>query len=174
MPMKGAIDVVVYYTAQDDPRKNTALKMKKHGHARVLDDLKKVPRKSILLNPFAKKALSPEDLPDMRRRGLVALDCSWRQAEEAFPLLQGEVFSRALPFLVAGNPAKYGTPFELSTIEAVAAGLYIVGERRQARRVLSAVPWADTFWKVNAAPFEDYAQCETSAEIVEAQLAYLD
>lgn len=89
-------------------------------------------------------------------------------------MLQGEVFSRALPFLVAGNPAKYGTPFELSTIEACAAALHIVGERRQARRVLSCVPWADTFWKVNENPLADYAKCETSAEIVEAQLAYLD
>ncbi len=172
--MKGTVDVVVYYTAQDDPRKNTALRMKKHGHARIVDDIKKVPRQSVLLNPFAKKALSKEDLPTMQRQGLVALDCSWAQAEAAFPLLQGEVRSRALPFLVAGNPAKYGTPFELSTIEAVCAALHIVGETRRAKQILRCVPWADTFWKVNAEPLADYALCESSKEIVEAQLAYLD
>ena len=172
--MPGTIDVVVYYTAQDDPRKNTALKMKKHGHARVVDNLAKVPRQSVLLNPFAKKAVSREDLPAMQRRGLVALDCSWAQAEEAFPLLQGEVRSRALPYLVASNPAKFGTPFELSTVEAVAAALHIVGEARQARRILSCVPWADTFWATNAQPLADYAACETSAEVVQAQMAYLD
>lgn len=172
--MKGAIRVVVYYTAQDDPRKNTALKMRNKGHAAVVDDLRKVPRQSVLLNPFAKKSISKEDLPALRKSGLVALDCSWAQAEEAFPLLQGEVRSRALPFLVAANPARFGTPFELSTIEAVAAALFIVGEERQARRVLAAVPFADTFWATNAEPLADYARCETSAEIVEAQMAYLD
>ena len=172
--MKGAIPITIYHAAQDDPRKNTALKMRRAGHARVVEDLKKVPRQSVLLNPFAKKALSREDLPVMQRRGLVALDCSWRTAEEAFPLLQGEVRSRALPFLVAGNPTKFGKPFELSTIEAVAAALYIVGEQRQARRVLSCVPFADAFWNVNKEPLADYAACATSREVVEAQMAYLD
>lgn len=170
----GTIDVAVYYTAQDDPRKNTAVRMQKQGQARLLDDVKHVPRHSVLLNPFAKKAVSAEDLPVMRRHGLVALDCSWRQAEQMFPVLQGEVRSRALPFLVAASPAKFGTPFELSTAEAVAAALYIAGEKRQARRVLRAVPWAETFWEVNAEPLEDYAACKTSAEVVEAQALYLD
>jgi pre-rRNA-processing protein TSR3 len=172
--MKGRVDIHIYYTAQDDPKKNTALRMKKHGYAHVFDDIRKVQKQSVLLNPFAKKALSKQDLPAMQKKGLVALDCSWKQAEEAFPLLQGEVFSRALPFLVAGNPAKYGTPFELSTIEACAAALYIVGETRRARRVLSCVPWADSFWSVNANPLADYALCDTSTEIVAAQMAYLD
>lgn len=170
----GTIDVVVYYTAQDDPRKNTAVRMQKQGQARLLDDVKHVPRHSVLLNPFAKKAISAEDLPVMRRHGLVALDCSWRQAEQMFPVLQGEVRSRALPFLVAASPAKFGTPFELSTAEAVAAALFIAGEKRQARRVLRAVPWAETFWEVNAEPLADYAACKTSAEVVEAQALYLD
>lgn len=172
--MKGTVDVVLYYTAQDDPRKNTALKMARKHTARLVDDLKKVPRHSVLLNPFAKKAISREDLPAMRLRGLVALDCSWAQAEAAFPMLQGEVRSRALPFLVAANPVNYGKPFQLSTVEAVAATLYIVGETRAARKVLSCVPFADTFWALNANPLADYAACETSREVVEAQMAYLD
>ena len=60
------------------------------------------------------------------------------------------------------------------SVEAVAAALWIVGEPRMARRVLSCVPWADTFWAVNENPLADYALCETSKEIVEAQMAYLD
>lgn len=170
----GTIDVVVYYTAQDDPRKNTAMRMQKQSQARLVDDVKHIPRHAVLLNPFAKKAVSVEDLPSLRRHGLVALDCSWRQAEEMFPVLQGEVRSRALPFLVAASPAKFGTPFELSTAEAIAATLYIAGEKRQARRILSTVPWAETFWEVNKQPLEDYAACKTSAEVVEAQALYLD
>ncbi len=169
----GAVDVVVYYTAQDDPRKNTALKMKKKGVARLVDEVKRIPRHGILLNPYAKKALSREDLPAMRRRGLVALDCSWAQADDAFATLQGEIRSRALPFLVAANPVNYGKPFKLSTIEAVGAALMIVGEQAQARRILRAVPFGEQFLELNAEPLRDYAACETSADVVAVQMDYL-
>ncbi len=171
--LAGAVDVVIYYTAQDDPRKNTALRLRKHGKARIVEDAKRIPRHAVLLNPFAKKAISAEDLPTMRRHGLVALDCSWAQADQTFKDLQGSVRSRALPFLVAGNPTKYGQPAELSTAEALAAALYIAGEKRQARRVLSALPFADSFWKLNQAPLDDYANCATSAEVVAVQADYL-
>ncbi len=169
----GAIAVHVYHAAQDDPKKNTALRLQKHGKANLFDDVKRAPRHSVLLNPFAKKALSREDLDDMRRHGLLALDCSWAQAEEAFPVLLGSTRSRALPFLVAANPVNYGKPFVLSTAEAIGAALYIVGEKRQAADVLSALPFGELFLTLNKNPLEDYARCETSAQVVEAQMAYL-
>lgn len=169
----GTIPVHVYHAAQDDPKKNTALRLQKHGKATLFDDVKKAPRHAVLLNPFAKKALSREDLEDMRKNGLLALDCSWAQAEEAFPALLGSTRSRALPFLVAANPVNYGKPFVLSTAEAIGAALFIVGEERQARDVLSALPFGDLFFTLNKNPLEDYARCETSAEVVQAQMAYL-
>ncbi|HUR24671.1 MAG TPA: DUF367 family protein [Candidatus Thermoplasmatota archaeon] len=169
----GTIPVHVYHAAQDDPKKNTALRLQKHGKALLFDDVKKAPRHSVLLNPFAKKALSREDLDDMRKNGLLALDCSWAQAEEAFPVLLGSTRSRALPFLVAANPINYGKPFVLSTAEAIGAALYIVGEARQARDVLSALPFGELFLTLNKNPLDDYAKCETSAEVVAAQMAYL-
>lgn len=172
--MGGTIDVVVYYTSQDDPKKNTALRLKKHGKARLVDDLKKVPEHAVLLNPFAKKALSREDLEDMRRHGLLALDCSWKQAETAFGELLGRTRSRALPFLVAANPVNWGKPFVLSTAEALGAALAIVGEERQAKDLLSAVVFGASFLELNKLPLEDYAKCETSADVVAAQAAYLD
>lgn len=170
----GTIGIHVYHAAQDDPRKNTALRLQKAGKAHLFDDVRKAPKHAVLLNPFAKKALSREDLDDMRRHGLLALDCSWKQAEEAFPVLLGATRSRALPFLVAANPINYGKPFVLSTAEAIGAALAIVGEQRQARDVLSAVPFGDLFLTLNKNPLEDYAKCETSAEVVAAQLLYLD
>ena len=169
----GTIPVHIYHAAQDDPKKNTALRLQKHGKAILFDDVKRAPKHAVLLNPFAKKALSREDLDDMRRHGLLALDCSWAQAEEAFPVLLGSTRSRALPFLVAANPVNYGKPFVLSTAEAIGAALYIVGEERQARDVLSALPFGELFFTVNKNPLEDYAKCETSAQVVAAQMAYL-
>jgi pre-rRNA-processing protein TSR3 len=171
--MKGTVDVVIYYTSQDDPRKNTALRLAKAGKARLIDKLDKCPKHAVLLNPFAKKALSREDLEDMRRHGLLALDCSWAQAEQAFPVLLGKTRSRALPYLVAANPINYGKPFILSTAEAIGAALWIVGEQRKARDVLSAVPFGSQFLELNKLPLEDYAKCETSAQVVEAQSQYL-
>ena len=174
-PRIGAtIPVHVYYAAQDDPKKNTALRLQKHGKAQLFDDVRKAPKHAVLLNPFAKKALSREDLEDMRRHGLLALDCSWKQAEEAFPVLLGQTRSRALPFLVAANPINYGKPFVLSTAEALGAALYIVGEARKARDLLSALPFGDNFLALNKLPLEDYAKCETSAEVVAAQALYID
>jgi pre-rRNA-processing protein TSR3 len=172
--MPGAIDVVVYHTRQDDPRKNTALRLKRFGKARLVDRVDQCPRHAVLLNPFAKKALSREDLEDMQRHGLLALDCSWAQAEEAFPALLGQTRSRALPFLVAANPVNYGKPFVLSTVEALGAALWIVGEARKARDLLSAVPFGPRFLELNRLPLEDYAACATSAEVVAAQALYID
>ncbi len=172
--MTGAIPVIIYHKAEDDPKKNTALRVARKGQARLVDDTRQVPKQSVVLNPFAKKALSKEDLPAMRRSGLVALDCSWRHAEEAFPALQGSVKSRALPFLLAANPVNYAKASKLSTAEALAAALYIVGEERQAKRLLSSLPFHDQFWLLNEEPLKDYAACETSAEVVAAQDLYLD
>lgn len=172
--LRGAVPIHIYYAAEDDARKNTALKLQKAGKARLFDDVKQAPKHAVLLNPFAKKALSREDLEDMRKHGLLALDCSWAHAEEAFPALLGSTRSRALPFLVAANPVNYGKPFVLSTAEAIGAALAIVGETRQARDVLSAVPFGDLFLTLNKNPLEDYAQCATSAEVVAAQALYLD
>lgn len=170
----GTVPVHIYHTGQDDPRKNTALKLSRAGKAELFDDVRKSPRHAVLLNPFAKKALSREDLEDMRKNGLLALDCSWKQAEEAFPALLGSTRSRALPFLVAANPVNYGRPFVLSTAEAIGAALHIAGETRQARDVLSAVPFGPLFLELNKNPLEDYAKCATSAEVVAAQMTYLN
>jgi pre-rRNA-processing protein TSR3 len=109
----------------------------------------------------------------MRKYGLLGLDCSWAQAEEAFPVLLGKTRSRALPYLVAANPVNFGKPFVLSTAEAIGAALWIVGEQRRARDVLSALPFGEQFLELNKLPLEDYAKCETSAEVVKMQALYM-
>lgn len=169
----GAVDIVIYHTAQDDPRKNTALRLQKHKQARLVQKPEQIPRHVVLLNPFAKKALSAEDLPQMRKAGLVALDCSWAHAEAMFPILSGRVRSRALPFLVAANPVNYGKPFRLTTAEAIGAALYIAGEQAQARRILGALSFGETFLELNRQPLAEYAACKTSQEVVEVQAGYL-
>jgi len=106
-----------------------------------------------------------------RHDRLVALDCSWETAQrEAFDL---EGIHRSLPFLVAGNPVNYGTPFQLNTVEAFAGALCILGERDHAEEILSKFTWGHTFLELNEEPLRRYAECADSTEVVAVQDDYL-
>ncbi|MFC7224283.1 DUF367 family protein [Halalkalicoccus sp. GCM10025322] len=159
----------VRYEGDDDPEKCTARKLARFD----LADLHRSDRATpygIVLNPHAERALSPADRAESDR--LVALDCSWETAEESLFSMPG--VHRALPFLVAANPVNFGRPFELTTVEALAAGLAILGEREHAERVLSKFRWGHTFLELNDEPLRRYAACEDSTEVVEVQGEYLD
>ena len=80
---------------------------------------------------------------------------------------------RALPFLVAANPVNYGKPFKLTTVEAIAASLFILGEKEQSRNVLSKFRWGLNFLTLNEEPLESYASCLTSEDVVNVQELYL-
>ena len=81
---------------------------------------------------------------------------------------------RALPYLVAANPVNFGRPMRLTTVEAFAAALVILGERDRAERALSKFTWGETFLELNAEPLRRYADCEDSGEVVEIQQEYID
>jgi pre-rRNA-processing protein TSR3 len=171
----GDIDLYIYHLGQDDPKKCTATKMSKLGLARIEHRLALLPYGPIVLNPFAKKALSKEDLEIAKKHGIMVLDCSWEKAEEMFKLMKKakKSFPRALPFLVAVNPVNYGKPFKLSTLEAFASALVILGFNDQANRILQIYKWAPHFLELNAEPLEEYARAENSEEIVEIQESYI-
>jgi pre-rRNA-processing protein TSR3 len=162
------VDLHVRYEGDDDPKKCTARKLERLGHAELHNSARATPS-GIVLNPFADRALSPADRPASDR--LVALDCSWETAErEAFDL---DGVHRSLPFLVAANPINYGTPFQLTTVEAFAGGLVILGYRPQAEEILSTFSWGETFLGLNAEPLERYAACADSSEVIAVQDDYL-
>lgn len=166
------LPLVVYHVLQDDPRKNTARKLARLHVVTLTEKLREVPRGAVLLDPFAEQALSRADRP-AAERGIVAFDCSWKQAEEDFPGVRPKMVPRALPFLVAGNPTKFGTPFQLSTAEALAAALWILGERDQAELIMGKFGWGHTFLETNREPLDAYAAAATSAEVVAAQHDFL-
>jgi len=116
-------------------------------------------------------ALAP-DADIARENALVALDCSWESAGEKQFTLPGE--HRALPYLVAGNPVNFGRPMQLTTVEAFAAALAILGEQDHAERIMAKFTWGETFLELNEEPLRRYADCEDSAEIVAIQGEYLD
>jgi len=161
------VELHVRYEGDDDPEKCTARKLARFELATLHRSPGSVPP-GIVLNPFAERALSPADADQAR---LIALDCSWETAEkEAFDL---PGVQRSLPFLVAANPVNYGTPFQLSTVEALAGALAILGERDRAEEILSKFTWGHTFLELNAEPLERYAACADSTAVLAVQDDYL-
>lgn len=157
----------VRYVGDDDPEKCTARRLARFDHVALHDSDRTTPT-GLLLDPHADRALSPADDPDR----LVALDASWESADpEAFSLGGTR---RALPFLVAANPVNYGRPFRLTTVEALAGALAILGERDRAATLLSNFSWGHTFLELNEEPLRRYADCADSSEVVAVQQEYLD
>jgi pre-rRNA-processing protein TSR3 len=161
------VELHVRYAGDDDPEKCTARKLARFDLVELHRSDRATPS-GVVLNPHAERAFSPADRTDR----LVALDCSWASAEAAQFSIAGD--HRALPFLVAANPVNYGRPFRLTTVEALAAGLVILGERDHAERILSKFRWGETFLELNAEPLARYADCADSGEVVSVQDEYLE
>jgi pre-rRNA-processing protein TSR3 len=151
-----------------DPRKCTVKKLEKAGRIRIVKQIARIPRNTLLLDPTAEQALSPAD---RHVKSITALDCSW------VVLDTGAVSSwrirRALPYLVAANPVNFGRPWRLSSVEALAAACYILGEREQAGQLLSCVNWGARFLELNREPLDLYARAADSTGVVAIQKMYL-
>ncbi|KPV62180.1 MAG: hypothetical protein AOA66_1419 [Candidatus Bathyarchaeota archaeon BA2] len=164
--------ISVYHAKQCDPKKCTTLKLKHHNLVKVVHRVNWLPRGAVILNPFSDKAFSPADRDRMERRGLAAIDCSWIHADEVFELsMRGA--SRCLPYLIAANPTNYGVPTKLSTVEALAAALYIAGFKEKAERLLSIFKWGPNFIVLNQELVDSYARAKNSAEVVEVQNGFI-
>ena len=170
---RSEVTIVVYHARQCDPRKCSALKLKRHNLVRVVRSPRGLPRGAVILNPLARKAFSPSDRLRLQKRGLVALDLSWKHADDAAKFLRLRGASRCLPYLLAANPVNYGTPTKLSTVEALAAALSIAGFEEDARRLLSVFKWGSTFLSLNAELLKEYSQTRNSTEIVQIQKQFM-
>ncbi len=162
----------IYHAKQCDPRKCTALKLKRHSLATLVHRVRALPRGAVVLDPFSKKAFSPADRERIETRGLAAIDCSWMHADEVFELSMRGV-SRCLPYLVAANPVNYGVPTKLSTVEALAAALYIAGFDDEAEQLLSLFKWGPNFVVLNQELLDSYAQAKDSGAVVQLQREFM-
>jgi pre-rRNA-processing protein TSR3 len=139
---------------------------------RVVHRVRGLPHGAVILNPFTDKAFSPNDRIRLERRGLAAMDCSWIHADRAFELSTRGA-SRCLPYLIAANPVNYGVPTKLSTVEALAAALYIAGFGEEAEHLLSIFKWGPNFIVLNQELLNAYALAKNSTEIVELQRDFI-
>ena len=163
------IPLVAYRDDTCDPKKCSVKKLARSGMVRMVPRIRDLPRTAILLDPMAEQALSPADRP---ARSIAVLDCSWEVLDTS--AVRRFRLRRALPFLLAANPVNFGKPFKLSSLEAFAAALFILGERGQAGEILSIYTWGHRFLELNREPLERYAGARDSGEVVAIQAGYLD
>lgn len=168
------------------PSKCTGRKLVQMGYARTISRMEGLRAGAIVLvpAPHSELTLSPSDRETAINHGITALDCSWNKAEGdrdgeggTFAMLRSglrkrRVVTRALPFLMPVNPVNYGHALKLSTLEALAAAVYIMGNKEQAGQILSIYKWAPHFLEMNKEPLEDYASAEDSKQVVELQARY--
>ncbi|GLE00999.1 hypothetical protein PINS_up017183 [Pythium insidiosum] len=131
------------------------------------------PFRGIVLSPAGEQALSPADREIVETLGISVIDCSWAKVQELPYKQLRSGYHRLLPFMVAANTVNYGKPYKLSCAEAIAATLYIVGMKDEAVQIMEEFSWGMEFLKINMDCLEAYAACENSAQVVEAQNAYL-
>ena len=161
--------LIVYHARQCAPKKCTALKLSRFSLVKLVHTPRAIPQSAVVLNPFAAQVLSRADGD---AKALVALDCSWERAKEVFRNHRSRARHRSLPLLVAANPVNYGKIAKLSTAEALAAALYILGEREQAEALLSKFRWGHSFLELNRSLLEDYASASSIEDLLEVQREY--
>ena len=79
-----------------------------------------------------------------------------------------------LPLLLAANPVNWGKPGKLTTVEALAASLYLMGRVEQCKELLSKFRWGERFLELNQEPLDAYADAKSSAELVSLQFEFFD
>jgi pre-rRNA-processing protein TSR3 len=138
------------HSNQDDPKKCTAKKLQKFHLLEFRPKITAVPRRALVLDATAPRELTTEDRPQALQFGLVVLDFSWNNIEN-MPR-RALQYGRVLPVdppILAANPINYSKAGKLSSAEALAAALIILGEGDQAKLLLSKFTWGHTFFELN-------------------------
>ncbi len=163
-----AINIRYIDLHQDDPRKATMRKLERFGLASRASP--GAVGESLVLLPSAETVLTRMDRWTVLRHGIVVVEGSWKRPGTA------RKFSfrnpRRLPLLLAVNPVNYGKVGLLSSVEALAAALFITGLEKKAEEVLSKFSWGLTFLKTNREPLEDYTKCSDQESVEKTETDY--
>jgi len=162
--------VYVLRLPEDSPDKSTAMKLVRLGLAEKFSrDV--APSGFVVLDPFADTVLHRHDAP----RGLIVVDRSWKRLLEEGRLSKpAGGMRRRLPALRAANPINYAKLYVLSSAEALAASLYILGCRSRARELLSPFKWGDEFFKLNGDVLDSYAEAASREELILREKRFLE
>jgi pre-rRNA-processing protein TSR3 len=130
-----------------DKKKCTALKLAKLNLIKIVPEIKGRTINAILLNPFSNEELTASDRNVILKYGLVVFDCSWKRIFNVKEF--NTKTSRKLPPLIAANPVNYGKWEKLSSVEALAAALYITNFDEYGDLILSKFSWGSEFKAIN-------------------------
>ena len=75
--------------------------------------------------------------------------------------------SRKLPPLLAGNPVNYSKINKLTTVEAIAAATYILGDKELSQKLLEKFNWGHTFLELNENLLNDYQKANSDEKVKE-------
>ena len=167
----------IIHLDQDDPKKCTARKMEKYGNAIVHKNVTKSPKRGFLLNPKSNDLLGPDDkrMIDLGA-SLVALDCSWKNIADSLDIIKTKtnLISKSLPLVLAANEVSWGKPGRLSTVEAFAISLWILGKEKQARKILQPFRFGKQFLELNKEPLVAYSGAKSNEELEKLQWDYFN
>ena len=164
--VRGQLDVriMLWEFGQNDPKRDSGSRLSRLGLAGALRVGQSF--NGIVLSSESRVYISPADAAIAKSFGLAGINCSWnRVGEIPFGALGRDRNQRILPHLLAANPVNYGRPFKLNTAEAIAAALFIMGFREDARELLSPFNYGDEFLRMNADFLEAYSRCTSGAEV---------
>lgn len=163
---------IIYEFGECNPKRCSGHRMVKYGKVESIPLKRKFC--GIILSPAGKKTISPADRNFILKAGIGLIDCSWNKVHEFnFQGFSGGN-ARLLPWLVATNTINYGHPWKLNCVEALAAALYIIGEKEEAKNVFEGFSYGEEFFKVNGEILEIYSKCENAIDITKAQNEYLN
>ncbi len=128
----------------NDPTKCTAVKSVFEGN---FHRVKKLPKGCIVLDVTSDKVLSKKDAKHAKK-GVCVIDGSWYIIPETILSFGKKHAFRRLPDCKATNPHHKGTTM-ISSVEAVAQALSIMGFKKQAKEILEPFPWAANFLQIN-------------------------
>jgi len=146
---------------QDDPKKCTAAKLVKFGLAKPI---KQTTSRTLVLDPFSRKILLKSDKKLVS--SITGIDCSWNLTDVVFNKTFSGI-SRKLPPLLAGNPVNYSKLNKLTTVEALAAAVCIMGDFTLASLILDKFKWGHTFYTLNEKLLKDYSEAVSESKVYE-------
>jgi len=158
------VNVLMYN--QDDPKKCTAAKLVRFNLAKKVITISK---NTLTLNPFADHILLNSDKNNVR--SITGIDCSWNFADQTF-VKKFSGISRRLPYLLAGNSVNFSKLGKLTTVEAIAASLYLLGFENQSTELLGKFKWGHTFLDLNRNLLNDYQDATSEKQIEDIAKEY--
>ena len=129
---------------------------------KIANDVRKTSNNNLVLDPFSDKVLLPKDKDIIK--SIVGIDCSWNLADQAFSKTFPGI-KRKLPPLLAGNPVNYSKLDKLTTAEAMAASLYILGFKEESLDLLNKFKWGHTFYELNQNLLEEYSKLKFEEDL---------